>query len=84
MITNALNVHLNIEQSLIINTSSVIISLEKITIETLSNKSIQLNNNALIRFPSGINLNFSQNSSVLLRVCLFLQEASEIEVFSLL
>ena len=68
MITNTLNVYLNIEQSLIINKSSIIFSLQKITINTISNKTIQLNGNAQIKFPSTINFNFSQNSSVLLRV----------------
>jgi hypothetical protein len=71
MIANALSVHLNIEQSLIIDTASVIFSLQRITINTLSNKTIQLNGNTQIRFPSTINLNLSQDSSVLLQVRLF-------------
>jgi hypothetical protein len=69
-ITNALNVYLNIEQSLIINTSSIIISLQKIRINTIPNKTIQMNDNAQIRFPSKINFNFSQDSSVLLECVL--------------
>jgi hypothetical protein len=68
MITNVLKVDLNIEQSLIINTSSVIFSLQRITIDTVSNKTIQLNDNAQIKFPSTINLNLSGDPSVLLQV----------------
>jgi hypothetical protein len=66
-------VHLNIEQFLIINTSSIIISLQKIRINTIPNKTIQLNDNAQIRFPSIIKFNLSQDSSVLLEVSLFVK-----------
>lgn len=59
---------MNINQSIIINTSSTIISLERVEINILPNKTIQLNNNAQIRLPSTINLNISNNSSVVMRI----------------
>lgn len=72
MISNALNLHMNINQSLIVNTSSSIMSLQKVEINTLPNKTIQLNNNAQIKLPSIINLNVTNNSSVIMRVRFFL------------
>jgi hypothetical protein len=63
--------HLNVEQSFIVNTSSVIMFLQRVAIDTLPNKTIQLNNNAQIRLPSIINLNLSNGSSVVLRVSFF-------------
>jgi hypothetical protein len=68
MLTNALNMHLNVEQSLIVNTSSVIMFLQRIAINALPNLTIQLNNNAQIRLPSTINFNLNNDSSVTLRV----------------
>ena len=62
--------HLNINQLLIVNTSSVIMSLQRIAMDAFPNKTIQLNNNAQIRLPSTINLNLTNGSSVVLRVSL--------------
>jgi tRNA(Leu) C34 or U34 (ribose-2'-O)-methylase TrmL len=64
--------HLNINQSLIVNTSSVIMSLQRVEINTLPNKIIQLNDHAQIKLPSTINLNISNSSSVIMRVNFFL------------
>jgi hypothetical protein len=71
MLTNALNIHLNIEQSMIINTSSIIMFLKKMTTDTLSNQIIQLNDNTQIFFPKNLNLNLTTNSTILLRVKTF-------------
>jgi hypothetical protein len=71
MLTNALSIHLNIEQSMIINTSSIIMFLKKMTIDTLSNQIIQLNDNTQIFFPNNLNLNLTTNSTILLRVKTF-------------
>jgi hypothetical protein len=70
MLTNALNIHLNIEQSMIINTSSIIMFLKKTTIDTLSNQMIRLNDNTQIFFPNNLNL----NSTILLRVKTFVHD----------
>ena len=59
-ITSVLDIHLNIDQNMIINTSAIFFSLEKITSESLSNRL----NNTQIRLPSILN----NNSIVLLRV----------------
>jgi hypothetical protein len=61
MITNALNLHLNIQQSTLVNTSSIIMSLKKMTIDTLSNQMINLNDNTQIYLPNDLQLN-STNS----------------------
>jgi hypothetical protein len=68
MITNAFNIHLNIEQSILINTSSVIMSLKQLMMNTFSNQIMQLNNNTQISIP--VNIQF--NSTILLRVRRFL------------
>jgi hypothetical protein len=68
MLTNALNKHLNIEQSMIINTSSIIMFLKKMTIDKLSNQIIQLNDNTQIFSPNNLYLNLTNNSTILLRV----------------
>jgi hypothetical protein len=74
MLTNALNIHLNIEQSMIINTSSIIMFLKKTTIDTLSNQMIRLNDNTQIFFSKDLNLNLTTNSTILLRVKTFVHD----------
>ena len=58
LLTSALNIHLNLEQNLIMNTSEVFMSLESLT-----NKQFKLINQAEIHLPS----NFRMNSSVSIR-----------------
>jgi len=64
-ITRALNIHLNINQSIIIDKSSIYFSLEKTTTEFLPNRTINQ-----IDLPSIFNLSVEPNAIVLLRVCL--------------
>jgi len=64
-ITQALNIHLNINQSIIINKRSIYFSLEKTTTEFLPNRTINQ-----INLPSIFNLSVEPNAIVLLRVCL--------------
>ena len=66
LITSSLNNHLNLNQSLIINTSSVYFLLEKIDPNLLSNRTINQ-----ISLPT--NLSVPTNSTILLRVkiCFF-------------
>ena len=68
MVTDALLVHLNVEQHVIINASSVLVSLNKTTVEGLSSRIIVLNSNAHVRLPSELNLNVTSNTTVALRV----------------
>ena len=65
LLTSALNIHLNIGQNLTMNTSSVFMSLETISIESLSNKIIQQVGNAQISLPSNMN----NDQTISLRVC---------------
>jgi hypothetical protein len=68
LLTAALHIHLNIGQNFTINTSSVFMSLETTSMESLSNKLIQQIENTQIHLPSTINQN---NSIVSIQVCLF-------------
>jgi len=72
LITNALNIHLNIGQNLIMNTSSVFLLVESTSISSLSNKLIQQVGNARILIPSSFTLTTTENGSISLRVCLFI------------
>ncbi|CAF3130688.1 unnamed protein product [Rotaria sp. Silwood2] len=67
LITKALNIHLNIGQNLIMNTSSILLSVETISIDALSNKLIQQVGNAQIRIPPNFTLTTNDNTSISLR-----------------
>jgi hypothetical protein len=69
LVTNALNIHLNIGQNLTMNTSSVFLSVESTSIVSLSNKLIQQVGDAQIRLPSSFTLTTTDNPSISLRVC---------------
>jgi len=66
LLTAALNIHLNIGQNFIMNTSSIFMLLETISFQSLSNKFIQQIENTQIHLPSTINNN---NSTISIRVC---------------
>jgi hypothetical protein len=70
-LTSTLNIHLNIGQKTVMNTSEVFMSLETQSIESLSNKQIKQVANAAIRLPSTFQTNNRHNSTVSLRVCFF-------------
>ena len=81
-LTSTLNIHLNIGQEMIMDTSSVFMSLETRSIESLSNKQIKQVGDAAIQLPSTFQTNISQNSTVSLRVCfLFLHSFDKILLF---
>ena len=67
LLTSALNIHLNVGQTQTINTSSVFMSLETISSQSLANKTIQPFGNAQITLPSTL----TNNQTLSLRVCLF-------------
>jgi hypothetical protein len=46
---------------MIINTTLVYFSLERISIESLEDKIIEFNQNGLIKFPSNLNLSIDVN-----------------------
>jgi hypothetical protein len=72
-----LNIHLNIGQNETINTSSVFMSLETISVESLSNKLIQQIGNAQISLPSNINSNFNGDQTISLQVCFLFSTSIE-------
>jgi hypothetical protein len=72
LLTSALNIHLNIGQNLAMNTPSVFMSLETTSIESLSNKIIKQTENAHIQIPTNFQLDTPDNTSITLRVNLFI------------
>jgi hypothetical protein len=69
LLTSALNIYLNIGQSLLMNTSSVFMSLETTSFQSLSNKLIQQIGNSHIQIPSNFSSNSNINGTISLRVC---------------
>ncbi|CAF4347539.1 unnamed protein product, partial [Adineta steineri] len=67
LLTSTLNIHINIGQNLTINTPSTFMSLESISIESLSNKQIPQVGNARVNIPKHFNSNINDNSAVMLR-----------------
>jgi hypothetical protein len=69
LLTSALNIYLNIGQSLLMNTSSVFMSLETTSFQSLSNKLIQQIGNSHIQIPSNFSSNSNINGTISLQVC---------------
>ncbi|UJR07107.1 hypothetical protein I4U23_011395 [Adineta vaga] len=67
LLTSSLRNHLNIGQNFLINTSQVFMSVEKISIDSLSNKLIKQMDNAQIQFPDMIQFDQNNNSAILIR-----------------
>ena len=60
--------HLNVGQNITINTSSVFMSIEKLTIQALPRRTIRQSENAHIQLPHTIHINVTDGSSISLRV----------------
>jgi 3-methyladenine DNA glycosylase Mpg len=69
LLTLALNIHLNIDQIMIINTSEIFMLLETISMKSLSNKSFELIENTRINIPSDFNSSLKNNSIISFQVC---------------
>jgi len=69
LLTSALNIHLNIGQNMMMNSSSLFMSLETSLFESVSNKFIQQIGNSHIHLPSNFNSNAMNNQTISLRVC---------------
>ncbi|CAF4387655.1 unnamed protein product, partial [Adineta steineri] len=67
LLTSSLNIHLNIGQNSIMNTSQSFISLETISIESLKDRLVKQVENAQFSIPSSYILNTTSNSSISLR-----------------
>ncbi len=68
LLSSSLNIHLNIGQNLIINTSQVFMSLETTSIESLSNKLLKQVGNGQIQLPEHFNSNIINNAKISIRV----------------
>ena len=73
LITKALNIHLIVGKNLVMNTSAVLLSVEALSVSSLSNKLIEQIGNAQIRMPSKFSLTTTDNTSISLRVSIFLR-----------
>ncbi|CAF0859705.1 unnamed protein product [Rotaria sordida] len=67
LLTPTLNIHINIGQNLIINTSQTFMSLETISIKSLEKKIVKQVANAYFDIPSNFTLNTTNISSISLR-----------------
>jgi len=71
LLSLSINIHLNLEQNFIINTSEVFSSLKTLSFQSLSNQILKQVGNALVQFPSQFNSNLNQNQTISLRVNYF-------------
>jgi len=71
LLTSLLNIHLNIGQNLSINTPQIFMSLETITVQALSNKTIEQIGNSQMFIPSNFYLNLNKSQTISLRVCFY-------------
>ncbi|CAF0739918.1 unnamed protein product [Adineta ricciae] len=67
LLTSSLKIHVNVEQQLQVNSPSLLMSLETITVDSLAGKLIQLTDNAPIYMPKNIQINLPKDTSVSLR-----------------
>ena len=68
LVTSALNVHLNLGQNSLVNTSQTFMSLETTSVKSLTNKTIKQLSSAAFYLPSNFTLNTTDTSSISLRV----------------
>jgi hypothetical protein len=68
LLSSSININLNIGQNSKINTSQVFMSLERQSLESLSNKLVRQVGNAQIQLPENFNSNLSTNSKISIRV----------------
>ncbi|CAF4427649.1 unnamed protein product, partial [Adineta steineri] len=67
LLTSSLNIHLNIGQSSLMNTSQSFVSLETISIASLKDRLVKQVESAQFSIPSDFILNTTSNSSISLR-----------------
>ena len=68
LLSSSLNIHLNIGQDLLVETSQVLMSLETKSLQSLSNNLIKHIGNAQIQLSENLKINLSNNSKILIRV----------------
>ncbi|CAF1484404.1 unnamed protein product, partial [Adineta steineri] len=67
LLTSSLNIHINIGQNYLMNTSQSFVSLETISIQSLKDRLVKQIENAQFNIPSDFILNTTSNSSISLR-----------------
>ncbi|CAF1670733.1 unnamed protein product, partial [Adineta ricciae] len=68
LLTTSLNTNLNIEQSFVVNTSQVFMSLERRSFQSLLNKQMRAPANAHINLPSTLPISVNNNQTVSIRL----------------
>ena len=69
LLTSILSVHLTEDQTMIMNTSSAFMKLNKANFESIHNRTIEHIENARVHIPFNLTSNLSNDSIILLRVC---------------
>jgi hypothetical protein len=83
LISSTLNIQINVGQNSSMNTSEVLMTMETLSTQSLSNKTIQQIGNAQIHLPSNFNLNNNRTVSLRVRFIFYsLLELMRIELFS--
>ena len=70
LLTNALHIHLNLEQNLTFETPNAFMSLDTVQIESLPNRILSPVANAAIRLPEQFTSSVNNQSTISFRVCL--------------
>jgi exosome complex RNA-binding protein Rrp4 len=68
LLTSTLNIHINVGQNYTMNTSEIFLSMETMTVNSLSNKLLKQVGNAHIHIPSNFNSSCNRTQTVSLRV----------------
>lgn len=72
LITKTLSIHLNVGQNIVVNTSSVFITIETAPHTSLENKTIESIGSSRIHLPDSIHLSNYSGDSISIRVCFLL------------
>ena len=79
LVTQSLNIHLNLGQQFQLTNPSLLVSLETLTLPSLAKKEIQPIPGVQLRFPSKINVSSFSNGSTSVRVRLCLVSSLDAE-----
>ena len=63
-LSEGLNVHLNMNQSFLINSSSIVVSIVKLSVDSFLNRTLS---DQRVSFPSQLNLSSNQSQSLRVR-----------------
>jgi hypothetical protein len=71
LLTHALSIHLNVDQHVTINTSSIFMQIGRLMLTSLNNHVLQRTSSTRIHLPSNIHSNLTNDTVVLYQVCHF-------------